>query len=314
MGMAGVYYRATIPSRTPNRAAPARAPQSAPTSSGVVMQEIESADTSGIVDSDSAAVVEELDAKRRKWRLWPWIFVFGLASLITLFSQSPTAPSWVGYVLIAVFGVAVLCAALFDRIRKTTVMMYEFEPTAENRYEELHSAFDALLKCSRSWHVSAEGKVHDRKYHAGASSLIRRRQISIGRGNPPFVKTNVSVPSIPVGKQTLYFMPDVLLVVEANAVGAVSYSNLNLETAQTRFIEEEGVPSDAKVVDKTWRYVNKSGGPDRRFKDNKELPIALYGEMTLSSDSGLREVIQISRVGIAELLATATLRMAKPRS
>ena len=173
----------------------------------------------------------------------------------------------------------------------------------------MHSAFDALLKCSRAWHVSAEGRVQDRKYHAGASSLLRRKQISFGRADPPFVKTNVSVPFIPVGKQTLYFLPDVVLIVEPNAVGAVSYSVLSLEAGQTRFIEEDGVPRDAKVVDRTWRYVNKRGGPDRRFKENRELPIALYGEMTISSESGLLEVVQISQLGVAEIVSAAAQGM-----
>jgi hypothetical protein len=147
--------------------------------------------------------------------------------------------------------------------------------------------------------------VHDRKYHAGASSVVRRRSISVGRQHPPFVKTNIVVPSVPVGEQTLYFFPDKVLVFEANGVGAVGYENLAIRCEATRFIEEQGVPSDAKVVDSTWRYVNKSGGPDRRFKDNRQLPIALYEEISFTSRTGLNETIQASRVGTGEQIATA---------
>ena len=153
--------------------------------------------------------------------------------------------------------------------------------------------------------ISAQGRVRDRKYHAGASSLVKRSVIAVAKRSPPFVKTNIAVPCVPVGKQALYFFPDLLLIFEPNGVGAVSYSRLTIRTAEARFIEEQGVPRDAKVVDRTWRYVNKSGGPDRRFKDNKELPIALYEEMTFESDSGLNEVIQISRLGIAERIVGA---------
>lgn len=46
-----------------------------------------------------------------------------------------------------------------------------------------------------------------------------------------------------------------------------------------RFIEEETPPADAAVVDQTWRQVNRKGGPDRRFNNNRELPIGrLYGK------------------------------------
>jgi uncharacterized tellurite resistance protein B-like protein len=54
------------------------------------------------------------------------------------------------------------------------------------------------------------------------------------------------------------------------------------------------------VVDHTWQYVNKSGGPDRRFNNNRQIPICLYEELWLSSPTGLNEVIQISRTGIGE--------------
>jgi hypothetical protein len=208
-----------------------------------------------------------------------------------------------GFLVIA--SIATLGAMLFDRIKKTTVLMYDFEAGAERSFEQLHAAFDALESSARRWHLSAQGQVRDRKYHAGASSLVKRSAIAVGKGCPPFVKTNIAVPFVPVGKQTLYFFPDLLLVFEPNGVGAVSYSKLHVGNVDSQFIELEGVPRDAKVVDRTWRYVNKSGGPDRRFKDNRELPIALYGEITFESDSGLNEVIQVSRLGVAERLVAA---------
>ena len=54
------------------------------------------------------------------------------------------------------------------------------------------------------------------------------------------------------------------------------------------------------IVDKTWKYVNKSGGPDRRFKNNHELPICLYQEMTFTGSTGLNELVQLSKRGPAE--------------
>jgi hypothetical protein len=54
------------------------------------------------------------------------------------------------------------------------------------------------------------------------------------------------------------------------------------------------------LVDKTWSYINKKGGPDRRFKDNRELPVCLYDQVRLASTSGLNEVIQLSRKGAGD--------------
>ena len=83
------------------------------------------------------------------------------------------------------------------------------------------------------------------------------------------------------------------------------YEQLRISVSETRFIEKEGVPSDAKVVGRTWQYVNKNGGPDRRFNNNRKLPIALYEEIHFASASGLNEVIQVSRTGLGALLESA---------
>ena len=134
---------------------------------------------------------------------------------------------------------------------------------------------------------------------------MKRRQVGLTTDAPPLVKTNVEVPLVPVGKQVLAFMPDRLLVFDSAAVGAVRYSDLALEVAESQFVEDEAVPQDATVVGKTWRYVNQKGGPDRRFKDNREIPICAYEQIHLSSTTGLNEVIQVSRRGAGGAMSAA---------
>jgi hypothetical protein len=116
--------------------------------------------------------------------------------------------------------------------------------------------------------------------------------------------------AIGVGRQTLHFLPDRLLVFDGARVGAVPYAHLNVTCDPTRFIEDGTPPRDARVVDRTWRYVNKSGGPDRRFKGNKELPVCLYDGLAFSSASGLNELVQVSGAGLASDLPAAIERLA----
>lgn len=40
-------------------------------------------------------------------------------------------------------------------------------------------------------------------------------------------------------------------------------------------------------------------GPDRRFKDNYQIPICLYETIHLTSRNGLNELLQVSRTGVA---------------
>jgi hypothetical protein len=68
---------------------------------------------------------------------------------------------------------------------------------------------------------------------------------------------------------------------------------------QSPFIETERVPKDAEIIRYTWKYVNKSGWPDKRFKDNREVPVALYAEFTLETEEGLYEKFQFSNYDVA---------------
>ncbi|PYO44381.1 MAG: hypothetical protein DMD33_03095, partial [Gemmatimonadetes bacterium] len=83
------------------------------------------------------------------------------------------------------------------------------------------------------------------------------------------------------------------------------------QPTDTRFNEEQYVPSDTQVIGRTWRYVNKSGGPDRRFKNNREIPVCAYSELLLSSESGLSACFMASKPKIFEIVpkAVALLRV-----
>lgn len=95
-----------------------------------------------------------------------------------------------------------------------------------------------------------------------------------------------------------------------NEVGAISYDDLSIVINEKSFIEDESVPRDAQVIDHTWQYVNKGGTPDRRFSNNRQIPVCLYEELWLNSPSGLNEVIQLSRTGLGAELDGALQRMA----
>jgi hypothetical protein len=129
---------------------------------------------------------------------------------------------------------------------------------------------------------------------------VRRKATSIRKAAPPYLKTNVETVPIDVGAQVLHFFPDRVLIYDAQGVGAVGYRELSLSVQRSRFIESEAVPSDATVVDRTWAFVNKNGGPDKRFKNNRQLPVCAYDELTIRSASGIDEVVQLSHSGVAQ--------------
>ena len=163
------------------------------------------------------------------------------------------------------------------------------------------------------WHIESRGNIattYDWKMNAGASFLVQREAIAPSAGTPPYFQCNISIPVLPAGQQRLYFLPDRILGWDTNGVGAVGFERLDVSSYEQRFIEDGGVPSDTRVVDKTWRYVNKKGGPDRRFSDNREIPIVIYEAIMLTSKSGVQELFQASRAGMGSTLNSTVKQMA----
>lgn len=319
MGAGGVYYRATIPARqappaakppAPSQPQPSNLPKAWQTQSATVgpMVDIDSAQATTIVDSSSQSLLEELNTKRRRWLLWPW--ALGAAGLALLLLAGNDSPRWLLLSSAVVCAIGVALVAAKDQLRKSAVVLYDLDSSMEEALNRLYEGANVLASASAAWHVSSSARVHDSKYHAGAGHVIARSATRFTYSPPPFVRTNVRTVSVNVGAQTLHFFPDRVLIYDKDGVGAVSYPELRVDVSATNFVEEGGVPRDATVTGHTWRYVNKKGGPDRRFKDNRQIPVCRYEEVALWSQTGLNELLQISRLGSANGFAHAISRLA----
>ncbi len=170
---------------------------------------------------------------------------------------------------------------------RLTRLVYELGESETQRFSIVQQSMAHLAKSHRVWRVVGNSSTSDWKRNAGATSLVRREAISVCRASPPRVETNCSLPTLDMGHMKLFFLPDVILCWQSGTFGSIAYQDFRVAPSVTRFIEDGLVPADATVVDRTWRYVNKSGGPDRRFNNNAQLPIAQYGVLTLTSSRGL---------------------------
>ncbi len=151
-----------------------------------------------------------------------------------------------------------------------------------------------LAKSQRLTRIVETRKVINKKYESGASDTVTTKKCKFTTNIPFPFKVNIPAPTFKMGKEKLVFLPDKLLIMKGLKIGIVNYTDINVRSSTTRFIEKQRVPKDTTIVDYTWRYVNKSGGPDRRFNNNPRYPVCLYGEFTLKSASGLNTVIMYS--------------------
>lgn len=170
------------------------------------------------------------------------------------------------------------------------------------RYQALVDDFGWLQSAQRKRWVTAEGRTnpYQFKVNAGASKVVKPGEVRLSLGGPRLLVTNITVPAVESGPRAIYLLPDRVLIRERSAFADIAYPALGCDAKQTRWIEDQSVPSDSRIVDWTWRYVNISGGPDRRFKNNAQLPVALYSELHLWATNGLNAISQFSNPDAAQ--------------
>ena len=210
----------------------------------------------------------------------------------------------VGFWITLVFGVAyhylfiltALFTAMYFFVKKKGMidLEYEIESDQQSLIDSRMNPYIKIAECSKVWRIMQTSIVINQKYHAGACHSVNRIACTSSFETPFPFRTNIKAAVIKAKRETLLFLPDKLLIIQGSKIGALNYNDISSHTYADRFIESETVPNDTRLVGHTWQYVNKSGGPDKRFKNNKELPICLYGKLELKSSSGLNTVIMFS--------------------
>ena len=295
---------------------------------------IETADVNRLVETSNADLLNQINSSAKQTRFAPLavlctLAVTGLIFFVVLVCAAPIADLVVANrdSALTIGTIAAFVAALAtlipgtvfswrihkgDEFKRTTPLFYELEQDALNKFSAIQQACEALSRSTRIWRIQTTQQNFDWKRNAGASSLITRQAVYVGRQQPPFIATNVDVWSINLNDMTLFFMPDYVFVRQNASYGAISYESLSVSFAATRYIEEQGVPPDARVIDHTWQYVNKKGGPDRRFANNRQLPIAQYGLIQIQSLTGLNIHLYVSSIEAASYFVDVFNRIVSP--
>ncbi|WP_461630049.1 DUF4236 domain-containing protein [Labilibaculum euxinus] len=186
-----------------------------------------------------------------------------------------------------------------DKKRKNIELYYDLDDEMNDLYEKFITSFKSFLNVRQVWQIRTSSSGHDKKYHGGASTLVGRDLISERAQHKLPMKyfiTNARIPYIGLKNIKLYFLPERLLIKKESKYASIMYKNIRFSSSDSQFIEDGVVPSDSKIIDYTWKYVNKKGGPDKRFSNNRQIPICLYSNYFIESEQGLNEVLQTSKL------------------
>jgi hypothetical protein len=296
MGRYGLYYRQYFNQNATN-STPGNAIPVIPTELPVVGTIIPTADVTQFQDSSAEELLSYIREQHSKKVLAPWVSAG--AGLLVVGMLTREVALWLVASCIVLTIVAHFVINRFDAGRKRVTLGYTLDESARAQYDSLLDSMKALFSSNRIWRVITSDRSLDTKYTSGATDIISRKGAVITMRPPPHVVVNVPVWNMGLSDQSLYFFPDRILVYQGAEIGAVPYADLNATTSTTRYVESEGVPSDARVVGTTWRYTNKGGGPDRRFANNPQIPVAEYAQIVLRSKTGLNFLLHCSNVTAA---------------
>jgi len=282
-----------IKAAKPNSFAPIHSggPPITPSAGDVDLVPIVSAPAQQINAFSTSELAPILNNVHRRLRVAPFVIIACLCVLAATVSFGDQILFALAALHAAIF---VLAAVLLDRYRRSLKIVYTWDSDAQRIASSLSESLGELGRCAALWSIASQGDTSDWKRNAGATKLVERERIYIQSKKPVCIRGVAKFPVIKLGAGQLFFLPDAALIVTTDSVAALHYADLNISNHPTRFVEAESIPSDAKVVGETWRFVAKNGGPDRRFNFNKRLPVCLYGEMDFHSAGGLNGRIQFS--------------------
>ena len=231
--------------------------------------------------------ITEINSRAQEPAYSPWL-VFGVV-LLTL------ATFWYisFYASLGVFAVGYLATRPVrkrDVARRTSSLYYV---DTNQRFAAVQKTCERLAGSHGIWLVTAEQDTPDWKRQAGATTVVSKERARFGIVEAPFISTNVTIWGIDTDKLKVLFFPDAVLVYQDGRYEGFAYRALRVNFSLTRFIEH-GPPQDAEIVGHTWQYVNKNGGPDRRYNNNTQIPVALYGLLSISLVPKIDLQLQVS--------------------
>lgn len=174
-------------------------------------------------------------------------------------------------------------------------------------FAALVRAYESLRGCAVIWDITNSVVANRKVLRTAADELVIRTPVKLEFGSSAIIKSKYQ--ALVLGNangEEIYIYPGfVMMRSQGQDFALIDVRDLVLELKLTRFFEEEQVPSDSEVVGYTWAKINRDGSPDRRFRDNYQIPVVQYAQLWFRSPTGLQEAYLISNFGTTEAFAVA---------
>lgn len=192
-------------------------------------------------------------------------------------------------------------------------MQLDLPPDVQQAFHRFSDEFAVMAASRKVWDTIGERAANRVAERTTASRIVVRKPVCFELGKCDLIEAGWAVPHLGnANGGDIYFYPAfAIYFVTAENFAVLEYAELDLEFSATRFIEEEGVPEDAKVVGHAWAKANKDGSADKRFNDNYQIPVAVYGKLIFQSTTGMNEEYMVSNVDATESFSQAWRALAQ---
>lgn len=268
-------------------------PLSAPTVPIAPVEYLPETNVAQFQPATADALAQHIVAQRKHIAWFPWALC-----LLVVVNLALLAAVWpVAILTLLLSAVGGYYLYQWDRRRTHIALHYELDGQEGQQFEQLCSGLAALASTARLQRVEARQVHGDWKHRAGTTTALTMTPAAVLRpGALRWLETNVPVWGIQwrQGGIALYFLPDRIVIEQRRAVAVVPYADVQATESLGRFVENSRVPPDARILGYNWQYTNKDGSPDRRFNNNRQLPVIEAAYINLQSPTGLQLLLQAS--------------------
>ena len=172
----------------------------------------------------------------------------------------------------------------------------DIDQSFENQFINLSNRYRELTTCLKIWDLISSSSQNSRITRSNADTAVQRQQITFGSNNINIIQSRFKpLYFANANGGDLYFYPGFIFYYENDSRFAlIDLRDLDMTLINLQFTEQEAVPADATIVKQTWAKSNADGSPDRRFKNNYQIPVCQYGRIDLKTNNGLNESYMFS--------------------
>ena len=208
--------------------------------------------------------------------------ILTIISAILLFCQN--------YVLVLISALLLIACIVFIIILEKKRVSID-NGQVSDKFERINKISNSL----RFYEILSYNSVDSNKQSNYVGTKLSMTNCKVSRKTPfPFIKTNGVLFSNKKYKCKVWFNENNIIIFKGFKLYQIDYDNIKMIAVPTKLIEHNSVPKDTEIIGKHWLYSNADGSPDKRHKDNKQLPVCKYGELIIDLDNNTKLIYYYS--------------------